>query len=51
MKFLQTNPSDRNMSINIYDLYYTVIKNRDWDKIVNDKYENNENDHNILNDF
>ena len=29
MKFLQTKPQVKNMIINYYDLYYTVIKNRD----------------------
>ena len=29
MKFLQTKPQVKNMNINYYDLYYTVIKNRD----------------------
>ena len=28
MKFLQTKPQVKNMNINYYDLYYTVIKNR-----------------------
>ena len=39
MKFLQTKPQVRNMNINSYDLYYTVIKNRDEKEIVNDKKE------------
>ena len=38
MKFLQTKPQVKNMNINYYDLYYTVIKTRD------DKNENNESD-------
>ena len=29
MKFLQTKPQAKNMNINSYDLYYTVIKTRD----------------------
>ena len=32
------------MNINYYDLYYTVIKNRDYNQSVNDKYEDNEID-------
>ena len=28
MKFLQTRPQVKNMNLNYYDLYYTVIKNR-----------------------
>ena len=39
MKFLQTKPSVKNMNINYYDLFYTVIKNRDDKEIVNDEYE------------
>ena len=29
VKFLQTKPQVKSMNINCYDLYYTVIKNRD----------------------
>ena len=29
MKFLQTKPQVKNMNINYFDLYYTVIKTRD----------------------
>ena len=29
MKFLQTKPQVKNMNFEYYDLYYTVIKNRD----------------------
>ena len=32
MKFLQTKPQIKNLKINYYDLYYTVIKNRDENK-------------------
>ena len=32
MKFLQTKPQVKDMNINYYDLYYTVIKNRENDK-------------------
>ena len=39
MKFLQTKPQVKNMNINYYDLYYTVIKNRDDKEIVNDEHE------------
>ena len=34
MKFLQTNPKVKNMNINYYDLYYTVIKTRDGNKDI-----------------
>ena len=40
MKFLQTKPQVNNININYYDLYYTVIKNRDEKEIVNIQYEN-----------
>ena len=51
MKFLQTRPQHKHFNIIYYDLYYTVIKNRDEKEIVNNKNEKNENDYNILNDF
>ena len=38
MKSLQTKPQVKNMNKNYYDLYYTVIRNRN--EIVDDKYEN-----------
>ena len=44
MKFLQTKPQAKNMNINYYDLYYTVIKTRD-------ENDNNENDYINFNDF
>ena len=34
MKFLQTKPQVKNMKINYYDLYYTVIKNRNEKEII-----------------
>ena len=40
MKFLQTKPQVKNMILNYSDLYYTVIKNRDEEEIVDNKYEN-----------
>ena len=40
MKFLQTKPQVKNMNNNYYDLYYTVIKNRDEKEIVDNQYEN-----------
>ena len=48
LKFPQTKPPVRNMNNNYYDLYYTVIKNRDDRGIVNDK---NENDYFKFNDI
>ena len=48
MKFPQTKPQVKNMNNNYYDLYYTVIKNRDEKEIVDNKYEN---DYIDFNDF
>ena len=45
MKFLQTKPQVKNMNNNYYDLYYTVIKNRDENKDIDNQYENDENDY------
>ena len=45
MKFLQTNPQVKNMNINYYDLYYTVIKTRDENKDIDIRYENDDNDY------
>ena len=39
-KLLQTKPQVKKIDIKHYDLYYTVIKNRDEKEIVNDQYEN-----------
>ena len=43
-KFLQTKPKVQSMNISYYDLYYTVIKNRDENEVVVDKYEYKESD-------
>ena len=40
VKFLQTKPEVMSMNIDYYDLYHTVIKNRDEKEIVNKNYEN-----------
>ena len=39
IKFLQTKPELKNMNIKYYDLYCTVIKNRNEKEIVDDEYE------------
>ena len=44
MKLLQTKPQVKIMNINYYDLYYTVIKNRDVNKDTDNQYENNDRD-------
>ena len=51
MKFLQTKPQTKNMNIKYYDLYYTVIEERNDSEIVNNKYEDNEIDYINFNDF
>ena len=51
MKFLQTKPQVKNMNINYYDLFYTVIKNRNEKGDVEEQYDNNENDYINFNDF
>ena len=37
MKFLQTKPQVQNNNFNYYDLYYTIVKNRDDKEFVNNK--------------
>ena len=51
MKFLQTKPQVKNMNINYYDLYYTVIKVRDENKDIDNQYENDDNDYINFNNF
>ena len=51
MKFLMTKPQIKNMNINYYDLYYTVIKIRDKNKYIDDHYKNDDNDYIDINDF
>ena len=49
--FLQTKPQVKNMYINCYDLYYTVIKSRDENKDIDNQYENDYKDYIIFNDI
>ena len=51
MKFLQTKPQIKNMNINYYDLYYTVIKTRDENRDIDDQYKNDDNDYIDINHF
>ena len=51
MKFLQTKPEVKNMNINYYDLYNTVIKTRDENKDKDNQYDNDENNYINFNDF
>ena len=39
------------MNNNYFDLYYFVIKTRDDNEVVDDKYEDKENDYINFNDF
>ena len=48
MEFVQTKSEVKNMNINYYDLYYTVIKTRDENKIIDNQYED---DYIGINDF
>ena len=48
MKFSKTKPQVKNMNINYYDLFYTVIRNRDDKEILDNQYEN---DYNNFDDF
>ena len=51
MKFLQTKPKVKNMNINYYDLYYTIIKSRNENKNIDNQYENDDKDYIDINDF
>ena len=51
MKFLQTKPEVKNMNINFYDLYYTVIKTRVENKNIDNQYEIDDNDYINFHDF
>ena len=51
MKFLQTKPQVKNMNINYYDLYYTVIRIRGENKDIDNQYEIDDNDYINFNDY
>ena len=51
MKILQTKPQVKNMNINYYDLYYTVIKTRNENNDIDNQYENDYNDYFNYEDF
>ena len=51
MEFLQTKPQVKNMKNNCFDLFYTVMKNRDEKEIVKDKHEYIENEYIKYEDF
>ena len=51
MEFLQTKPQVKNMNINYYHLYFTVIKVRDGNRHIDNQYENDDNDYINFKDF
>ena len=51
MKFSQTKPQVKNLNINYYDLFYTIIKTRDENKDIDNQYEDDENEYINFNDF
>ena len=51
IKFLQTKPQVKNMNINYYDLYNTIIKTRDQNRDIDNQYEDDDNDYIDINDF
>ena len=51
MEFLQTEADVKNMNINYYDLYYTVIKTREENKYIDNQYENDYHDYIDIKDF
>ena len=51
MEFLQTKPEVKNMNINYYDLYYTVIKTRNENKDIDFQYEDDYHDYIDINNF
>ena len=51
MEFPQTKPEVKNMNINYYDLYYTVIKTRDENKNIDNQYEDVYHDYIDINNF
>ena len=51
MKLLQTKLQVKNMSINYYDMYFTIIKTRGENKDIDIQYQIDENDYINFNDF
>ena len=51
IKFLQSKPQIKGMNIKYYELYYTVIKKRVDKEIVDEQFDNNENDYFKFDDF
>ena len=51
MKFSQTKPPVKNMNINYFELYYNVVKTRDTNEDIDNRYENDENDYINFEDY
>ena len=51
MEFLQTKAEVKSTNINYHDLYYTIIKTRDANKIIDNEYEDDYHDYIDINDF
>ena len=51
LEFLQTKPEVKNMNINYYDLYYTVIKTRNGKKDIDIQYEDDYHNYIDINNF
>ena len=51
MKYLHTKPQNKNMNINYYDLFYTVIKVGDENNHIDNQDENDDNDYINFTDF
>ena len=51
MEFLQNKPDIKNMNINYYDLYYTVVKTGDENKNIDNQYEDDYHDYIDINNF
>ena len=51
LKFLQTKQQGKNMNFDYYDIYYTVIKVRDENKVIDKQYENDYKDYINFNDI
>ena len=51
MKFLQTKPKVKNMNVNFFDLFYTIIKVRNENEDIDIRFENDDNDYINFHDF
>ena len=51
LKFLQTKPKVKNMNINYFNLYLSVIKTRNENMDIDNQHENDDNDYINFNDY